>query len=342
MNDFNRLVSQLQEQVKQEPNNICLINDLAIALIEINNYEEAFVQFKKAADIHPNVQSLNNLAYFYYTEGEPLVEGGWRIKEKEAIELLQKVIQHNPSTYFSYNLLGEIYTENHNYEQAIEVLSKAISIQPTLENLNNLGVCYYKTSMLHQAAEYFYKSNSKRSENNFSLNPLLSYGICLAKLGEREEAIKIANQLLVLNQQLEENLEDQIADIYYITGDYNEFVSIYSKLNLLSYTVDWMPPYLFSLKELGLLDKIEETVEFIIKHKEKEMQETLVDDEEDWEPGRKEEYINELQMEMDFLRNLQKQIIKGKRPSFNYQPSVETGCYLFGCKRHKNPNYLTE
>ncbi|MFJ7684931.1 tetratricopeptide repeat protein [Peribacillus butanolivorans] len=79
MNVFNRLVIQLQEQVKQEPNNTYLMNDLAIALMETNNYEEAFVLFKKAADIHPNVQSLNNLAYFYYTEEEPLEKGCWRI-----------------------------------------------------------------------------------------------------------------------------------------------------------------------------------------------------------------------------------------------------------------------
>ncbi|EZP77213.1 hypothetical protein H839_06209 [Parageobacillus genomosp. 1] len=340
MNNFHQLVNQLQERVRQEPNNVCLINDLAIALMEINHYEEAFFQFKKAADIYPNVQSLNNLAYFYYHEGEPLEEGVWRIKEKEAIELLKKVIEHNPSSYFPYNLLGEIYTANHHYNQAKEVLLKAICIQPTLENLNNLGICYYKTSFLEKAAEYFYKANLERKENNFSLYPLLSYGICLAELGEREEALKNANELLILNQELEDNFEDQIAHIYYITGDYSEFVNIYSKLDLLFYEVDWIPPYLFALKELGRLDKMEDIVESIIKHKLKEIQETLVDDEEEWEPGRKEEYMNELQTEIKFLRNSAKQIMEGKQPTLEYEPIVETRCYLFGCKRHNNPNYL--
>ncbi|MFD4819655.1 tetratricopeptide repeat protein [Peribacillus butanolivorans] len=64
---------------------------------------------------------------------------------------MKKVIQYDPSSTFSYNLLGEIYTKNHDYEEAIEVLLKTISIQLTLENLNNLGVCYYKNK------EYFHR-----------------------------------------------------------------------------------------------------------------------------------------------------------------------------------------
>ena len=341
MNNFQQLVSELQKRVRQEPNNACFINDYAIALMEINDYEEAFFQLKKAADIHPNVQSLNNLAYFYYSEGEPLGEGTWKIKGKEAIELLKKVIEQNPSSYFPYNLLGEIYTDNRHYDQAKEVLVKAIRIQPTLENLNNLGICYYKTSLLEKAAEYFYQAHLKRDENNLSLHPLLSYGICLAELGEREEALKTANNLLILNQDLGDDLEDEIAHIYYITGDYSKFVSIYSKLNLLFYDIECMPPYLFALKEIGQLDKMRDVVNSIIKHKSKEIEDTLIDSDEEWEPGRKEEYIHELQTEITFLRNAMKQVIEGKRPAFEYEPSVERRCYLFGCRRHKNPNYLS-
>jgi tetratricopeptide (TPR) repeat protein len=75
--NFEEIVKILQKRIIKEPDNVNLINDLAIALMETNHYEEALLQFKKAAKNKPSIQSLHNLAYFYYTEGEPL-EDGWK------------------------------------------------------------------------------------------------------------------------------------------------------------------------------------------------------------------------------------------------------------------------
>lgn len=50
--------------------------------------------------------------------------------------------------------------------------------------------------MLPEAAECFYKAHQLRSCNNYSLFPLLSYGICLAQLGRKSEAREVAKELL--------------------------------------------------------------------------------------------------------------------------------------------------
>ncbi len=340
--DYLQLAKELHKQVRKHPNNALLRNDLAIALMEVNRYEHSLVHFKKAVAIDPNVQSLNNLACFYYAEGEPAGGGAWETKEKQALEILKEVVKLNPSSVFPYSLLGEIYMTHHDYDKAYDVLKTAISIQPTFENLNNIGTYYYKKSMIKKASECFYRASLKKTEDDLSLYPLLSHGICLAELGKREEALQIASDLLILNNELEDSIEDEIAYIFYITEDYSEFVNIYSKLYLLNYSIDWIPPYLYALWNIGETDKVNSTVGFIIEDKRKKIIETIVDeDDEVWGPRGKEEYIKELQLEITFLRNEAQQILAGERPQLNYEPNIESKCYLFGCKRHSNPNYLS-
>ncbi|WP_027409738.1 tetratricopeptide repeat protein [Anoxybacteroides tepidamans] len=338
MTNFNELVKRLQKQLQNEPDNACLRNELAIALMEINDFAGAFFQLEKAAAIQPHIQSLNNLAYFYYYEGESLGEGVWRKKEKEAIRLLQKAIQYRPSSHIPYSLLGEIYAASGRYREAKKVLQTAVAIQPTWQNLNNLGVCYYKTGFLEKAAEHFSLSNLERKEADLSLYPLLNYGVTLAQLGRREEARQLAKRLLDMNEEVEEGVEVEVAHIYYIMGDYVSLRAIYDKLQLLYYTIDDIAPYFFALKQLDRCDEMKEIAQSIIHHKLDEMKATLADDGE-WEYGRKEEYINELKEDIAVLENLVERIMEGEQPVWKYEPIIESDCYLFGCKRHGNPNY---
>ncbi|MFX3617044.1 MAG: hypothetical protein ACE3JK_05930 [Sporolactobacillus sp.] len=39
------------------------------------------------------------------------------------------------------------------------------------------------------------------------------------------------------------------------------------------------------------------------------------------------------------IKRSAEQVGRGVRPSLAFEPNIETGCYLFGCKRHNNPNY---
>lgn len=336
-------VKKLKKQVIKEPNNTYLRNKLAIALIESNQYEKAYVQFRKAAMIKKRgIQELNNLAYFYYTEGKPLInhkEYKWDTADDKAIELLQKVISQNPTSHFPYNLLGEIYTVKEEGEKAIKLLLQSTQLEPSYEAFNNLGVCYYKNSMLDKAAKYFLKSHLLRPKECTSLYPLFSYGICLAKLGEIKDALDVADQLSALNQELEELGDDETAFIYYLTESYSEFATAYSKLDLNFYSVDWLPPYFYSLYKIGEEDRVKQIVANLIKYKTKEMEEAYLEDDEEWTPEDREEYIKDTKSDIEFLKKQEKKISEGYKPSIDFEPNVEKGCYLFGCYRHGHPNY---
>ena len=75
-------------------------NEKAIEMFEQNKYEEAMELFHRAVHESRDVQSLNNLAWMYFYEEE---------NDEKALELIGEVVKLNPSSYFPYNILGDIY-----------------------------------------------------------------------------------------------------------------------------------------------------------------------------------------------------------------------------------------
>ncbi|MBE2974246.1 tetratricopeptide repeat protein [Priestia megaterium] len=356
--DFEKIALQMQKQVKEDPNNVQLRNELAIVFMEINQYEDAFFQLQTAAEIKPSVQTLYNLGYFYFAKGKPIIEDigsgsfeedaeeeemsyTWEIADKEAFDIVEDLLKNKPRHYFPYNVMGEMYIKKEKYEEAIGILEEAITLTPSLENLNNLGLCYYKKGRLPEAAECFRKAHLLRSSNNYSLFPLLSYGICLANLGRESEAKEAAKELLLLSEKEEEELEADIAEIYYILEDYEEVVKIYSKLDWRFYSEEFFPTYFYSLWKLSKTQEIEELASKTIQRKEKDMKEVLQDPEEEEEFKIECEEVTK--EDIAFIKNTVKEVYWGKAPVVRYEPTLETRCYLYGCFRHTdvNPSYFS-
>lgn len=360
----NEYADKLTKDISKEPNNAIVRNNLAITLMEANRYEEAFHHFEEAAKREPNVQSLFNLAYFYSTEGKPIIskmseneeennkeeqplkeqakdgeeeEYSWETADNEAFELLEKVIKLNPQHYFPYNLMAEMYIKKEEYDTAITFLKQAVSQTPSLENLHNLGMCYYKKGMISTAVDYFGKAHALRSERNLTLWPMLCYGVCLAQLGRKEEAKEIAKEMLILSKKEEQEFQSDIAEIYYFIDDYKEFLTEYSKLDWVFYSVEYLPPYFYSLRKLGQSKKIKKLANKIIANKKKQIKEVLNDPEE-CDDFDKVEYEAEMREEIAFVRKTVQDVYAGIRPTIKFEPYLETGCYFYGCFRHNNPN----
>jgi tetratricopeptide (TPR) repeat protein len=143
----------------------------------------------RAVSIKPNVQTLNNLAYFYQIEYDD---------HQRAVELLEKAVKMEPNSGLPYGLLGEAYFELELYQKAEEAFTKALGFEENPSLLNNLGVALYKQGKIREAAGYFQKSweSEDRIKDNFLdlilnygawdeyLNPVLSYGVSMAQLGK--------------------------------------------------------------------------------------------------------------------------------------------------------------
>ncbi|MET3689379.1 tetratricopeptide (TPR) repeat protein [Priestia megaterium] len=84
--DFEKIALEMHQQVEQNPHNVKLRNELVIVFMETNEYEEAFFQLQAATEIKPSVQTLYNLAYFYFTEGKRILETIVVLEKQEALK----------------------------------------------------------------------------------------------------------------------------------------------------------------------------------------------------------------------------------------------------------------
>jgi tetratricopeptide (TPR) repeat protein len=127
------------------------INEKAIEMFEQNKYEEAMELFQQAVHESRDVQSLNNLAWMYFYEEE---------NDDKALELIREVVKLNPSSYFPYNILGDIYMKqekwteaNNDYKTMIERIKSGYV--PGLEfETDFIGGCYLFGCKRHNHLEY--------------------------------------------------------------------------------------------------------------------------------------------------------------------------------------------
>lgn len=121
-------------------------NQRALITLETNDYEEALKLFKLAVKESRNIQSLNNLAWFYIHEEED---------DHAALPLITEAIDRNPNSPFPYLMLGEIHIRQKRWREAAEVLYRSIEIQSSREAYYNLGIAMYQLEDFEEAERNF-------------------------------------------------------------------------------------------------------------------------------------------------------------------------------------------
>lgn len=314
----------LHENIVCEGGKVLSINQEAIRLLEENDYEGSFKLFKKAVEESREVQSLNNLAWIYCYE---------EYKDDKAIPLLEEAISFNPSSYFPYNLLGEVYIRKEKWSIAKDVLQRSVNIHPSINGYNNLAVALYNLGELKEATEYF-RLASKSSDYS-----MYSYVYCLINLGEAKLA-KV--QLATFSEEDDEFVgEIFVAELYLELGLFNEAAEWFEKAWKVYWkSPDWISRYIYTLIKIDEIDYANEKLREVIHEK---LEEIRVENEEEcdehWTELEKQEHIKELNDEKTEYEQLLQKILNGFKPEMDFDTSIKTGCYLFGCKRHNFPEY---
>jgi len=152
--------------------------DIGLIQLDLNNLEEAQTQFEKALKLRPDIPEIYyylakvyekkyqyDISVEYYKkaiEKKP----DYELAKKDVTKLLNTLekqlkneIKMDPSFPDSYIQLGYVYMQKKNYESALKVLSKAISL-----NTKN-PICYdylsilsYKTGNIKKAYQYIEKA----------------------------------------------------------------------------------------------------------------------------------------------------------------------------------------
>ncbi len=151
---------------------------MALELLEKSDYDDALIMFKKALADSRDIQSLNNLAWIYFHEGEKVEDDYYEVRVDLAIDLLKECINLQTKSHFPYQLLGEAYLRSECWQEALDSLKMAISIQPTLVGFNNMGVAYYHLKLIEQASECYSHASQEYDYAKYS------YAKCLIDLGD--------------------------------------------------------------------------------------------------------------------------------------------------------------
>ena len=165
----------ISKEIKENPQNSNLLNDVAIYFVTIGKYEEALQYINQSLELNPNdsvvhynkgnilrdlnrleeslieydiaiVLSSNDDENFYQNKGTVLLMIN---RLEDAVKTLEKAVEINPSSYYSNLNLGISLVGLKNFEKAVEKFNKAIEIDElqeeaytmkfqALENLNRL------------------------------------------------------------------------------------------------------------------------------------------------------------------------------------------------------------
>lgn len=293
-------------------------------MLEQNEYEKALKLFHQAANECRDIQSLNNLAWIYFYEEE---------NEEKAFELIMEAVKMNPSSYFPYNILGEIYIKREQWQEAKDILEKSISIQPSNEAFLNLAGVYYQFGDLKKATKYYLQG---AGDSDFWM---YSHVKCLIDLGRTKEA---KEKLDLFNNDAEDFVgEIEVADLYAELNCFKEAVDWFEKgYNDYWKSPNWISRFVYVLFKTNNIARADEVINEAIALKNEEIKETMEEEvEENWTEEDKKELIKEYTEHLNCYKQLKNKITSGYVPKLDFEPDFTGGCYLFGCKRHGHPEY---
>lgn len=150
---------------------------------------------------------------------------------KKAIKILCEVINSDQYDYIAFNILGGIYIEIEEYENALINLENAIKINPEYGNaFYNLSVLYRAKKNWHHALLNINKSINRCTD--FLENAYNNKGQILYELHRYDEAIISLEKAISININNEQNYI-LIGNIYYYIKKYEQALMYYDKALLL-------------------------------------------------------------------------------------------------------------
>jgi len=145
--DLRNAKNLFEDTLKVYPTNFDALYYLAIVNYQMENYDEAFLNIKKALSKNPINADANNVF------GNILMVTG---QLDEAIIYYQKAIQINPNFADAYNNLGMVYKQNAQLDDAINYFQKALEINPNFAEAHmNLALALLLSGQLKRGWEEY-------------------------------------------------------------------------------------------------------------------------------------------------------------------------------------------
>lgn len=234
--NFEEALSEFYKIIKRTPNDISILEAIAISEYNLFNYPKALVYINKAIEIEDN-------SGFNLTKASILTEQGFAnnddTKIYEAINIYKKIINSGVESAQLYYNYGSALTKIEKYESSIEYFKKSLELNPNRpETWNNLGNSYMSIGK-HQLEMVCY-------DNALLINPnlpetLFSKGSSLFRyFGYVDESLKLMLRATEIGNRHEIDnpyVFFWIAEAYLAIGDFDNAI-LWNNKGLLFFATD--------------------------------------------------------------------------------------------------------
>lgn len=261
---------------------------------------------------------------------------------RKAAYYLNKAVELKP-TALLWEKLGLAYARQEKFYKALNCFEQAKKIAATENN------CYYCALSLALLGKYDKALTSLPrvglNNVNSAVEHLVFYlcGFCLAQTGRKEDAAKIADQLVLLDEKADERVynmiaESEIADIYYLCEKYAKHNQMYDNSKIKYYPdASWLGCYFDSLKKLGKEQELEQKLADVKQEKLEQIASLAQEEYTEQEGGEaaKEDYRQSLEKEIAEVVKVYEQVKTGRFTSrIKCAQAFLYDCYYIDCPRH--------
>jgi len=212
-------VSFWEDIVIKAPNKARGHNNLGVALSESGIVDRAIEHYQKAIELDKYYSDpLSNIAVAFSMKGE----------NDKAISALQRAIFIFPYYPEAYNNLGTLLIKQQKYDQAEQVLKTAISLRPYYGKAHhNLGRLYLEQKDEEKALESFERATQGDLDTK---EGFYTFGQLSLQLKKYDKAIYAYEQAIKRGAGQIPVVWFNLANSYFLKGDYKKAKSIFSRL----------------------------------------------------------------------------------------------------------------
>jgi tetratricopeptide (TPR) repeat protein len=185
---YDQAISYFQLRLKEDPEDVVLLNGLAISYKNKNDLRKAEELLVQAIRLEPKDSGFyNNLGTIYYQKGET----------EKAKSYLQKALEVDPNNASARVNLGAVFYSQNQWEEAIREYEKALELSPcSIEPYLNLAMAYKKKGMLDKTEFYLRKGLDYVPDSHTAL---LELGRVFFEQGKIQEAKYYLNRAYRVN-----------------------------------------------------------------------------------------------------------------------------------------------
>ncbi|MBI1969181.1 tetratricopeptide repeat protein, partial [Candidatus Woesearchaeota archaeon] len=204
--EFDKAMELFQKAISLNPLYRNPFSNIAEIYMRKKQLPKAIEYLKKGMEAKPNANDCYNLALLYTKLG----------RDKEAVDLLRKAIDLNPSQIGFYITLASVYIAHNQPMKAMKLMEICTQQNPKNQDAwNFLGLFYFKAKQLEKALGAFKKGMEANPEAKTDTNIKLHINLAKSYHAKREyrETIRVLQHLMKLDPLAPELIKKRIKEL---------------------------------------------------------------------------------------------------------------------------------